>query len=64
MGNPWGRYGKPDSEKSQVIEKAVENVLNLGFRTNDIAKPQDKKVSCTEMSELIINQIADIFEKI
>lgn len=24
MGNPWGRYGKPDSEKSQVIEKAVE----------------------------------------
>ncbi len=57
------RYSFDYNLEADVIEKAVENVLNQGFRTNDIAKSGDQKVSCTKMSELIINQIADIFER-
>jgi 3-isopropylmalate dehydrogenase len=58
------RYSFDYNLEADIIEKAVENVLNQGFRTSDIAKSGEAKISCTQMSELIINQIADIFEKI
>ena len=58
------RYSFDYNLEADIIEKAVENVLNQGFRTSDIAKSGEAKISCTQMSELIINQITDIFEKI
>jgi 3-isopropylmalate dehydrogenase len=57
------RYSFDYNLEADIIEKAVENVLNQGFRTSDIAKAQEEKISCSQMSELIINQIADIFKK-
>ncbi len=47
------RYSLGLSEEADIIEKAVEEVLNEGYRTADIAKKGEKTVSTTEMGELI-----------
>lgn len=44
-------------EESNLIEKAVENVLNQGFRTSDIANFSQDKISCTQMGDKIIEEI-------
>ncbi len=47
------RYSFDLAEEADAIEKAVESVLEAGHRTGDIAKPGEKKLSCTEMGDLI-----------
>ena len=65
-----GRYvaNIPDEEKtklspiinirhSEAIEKAVEDVLNAGYRTGDIYEEGTKKVTCSEMGDLVVANI-------
>ncbi|MDX1921038.1 MAG: 3-isopropylmalate dehydrogenase [Candidatus Caenarcaniphilales bacterium] len=41
------------SKEARAIEKAIENVLNRGLRTADIAKAGEKTVNTSEMGEAI-----------
>lgn len=44
-------------DEAKLIEDAVANVLNNGYRTGDIMSEGMKKVGCTEMGKLILEQI-------
>ena len=39
--------------EARAIESAVDTVLEAGHRTGDIAKPDEARVSCAEMGDLI-----------
>lgn len=43
--------------EANMIEKAIENILNRGVRTADIAKSGEARVSCSEMGEKIIEEL-------
>ena len=45
------------SEEADAIEKAVEDVLNDGVRTADIAKKNESFVNTTEITEAILAKI-------
>ncbi len=47
------RYSFDLAEEADAIENAVANVLEAGHRTGDIAKTDEKKLSCSEMGDLI-----------
>lgn len=40
-------------DEARAVETAVERVLEAGHRTGDIAKPGEKKLSCSEIGDLI-----------
>ncbi len=43
--------------ESDLIERAVEKVLNSGVRTADIATASEARVSCSEMGDKIIHEL-------
>lgn len=47
------RYSFDLAEEADAIENAVASVLEAGHRTSDIAKAGEKKLTCTEMGDLI-----------
>ena len=47
------RYSFDLAEEADAIENAVASVLEVGRRTGDIAKAGEKKLTCTEMGDLI-----------
>lgn len=47
------RYSFDLDQEAKAIEKAVENVLKEGYRTADIFSEECKKVSTTQMGDLI-----------
>lgn len=47
------RYGFDLAEEADAIENAVASVLEAGHRTGDITKAGEKKLTCTEMGDLI-----------
>lgn len=52
------RYSFGLSEEADCIEKAVDNVLNAGYRTADLmGTASGTPLSCTEMTEKIIAEI-------
>ena len=44
-------------EEAVAIENAVKKVIEEGYRTFDIYKEGDKKVSTSEMGELIVSRL-------
>jgi 3-isopropylmalate dehydrogenase len=54
------KYSFGYSAESDVIEKAVENVLAKGIRTSDIAVGSENKVSCDKMGDEILEEIKRI----
>ena len=40
-------------EEARAVETAVKDALTRGYRTADIAKPEDKRVGTSEMGDLI-----------
>ena len=46
--------------ESDIIEAAVENVLNKGLRTADIANPNETTISCTQMGDAIIKELEEL----
>tara|TARA_Y100001970_G_scaffold244788_1_gene311282 strand:- start:83 stop:1195 length:1113 start_codon:yes stop_codon:yes gene_type:complete len=51
------KYSFDMQEDSQIIEKAVQNVLLKGFRTEDIKKGAKKIISTKEMGDAIIDEL-------
>ncbi len=51
------KYSFNYKKEAELIEKAVENVLNKGIRTADIAKSSEPRISCSEMGDKIIEEI-------
>ena len=66
LANPLGtilsaammlRYSFDMAKEADVIEEAVNAVLDQGYRTGDILQEGCKKVSCSEMGDLVAAQI-------
>ena len=66
LANPLGtilsaammlRYSFDMAKEADVIEEAVNAVLDQGYRTGDILQEGCKKVSCSEMGDLVTAQI-------
>ena len=51
------RYSLDLPEHAQIIEDSIEDVLNAGYRTVDIAQPGSTIVSTEEMGKLICNKL-------
>lgn len=51
------KYSFALEKEANLIEKAVENVLNSGIRTADIAKDGEAKISCTQMGDEVILEL-------
>lgn len=51
------RYSFEFAAEANLLELAVENVLNQGLRTADIANANEAKISCSEMGDKIIEQL-------
>ena len=51
------RYSFDLAAEADCIEAAVDKALNDGCRTNDIAGPEHKVLSCTEMTAAILDRI-------
>lgn len=51
------KYSFNYHKESDMIEKAVEKVLENGVRTADIAKAGEARVSCVQMGDAILEQI-------
>jgi 3-isopropylmalate dehydrogenase len=44
-------------QEAEEIERAVENVIEKGYRTEDIAQAGKKTVGTKEMGEIISNEL-------
>lgn len=51
------KYSFGYAKEGDLIEKAVENILNSGVRTADIAKAGEARVSCSEMGDKIVQEL-------
>ena len=51
------RYSFDMEKEADLIEAAVNNVLDEGYRTGDIMEDGFKKVSCSEMGTLVADRI-------
>ncbi len=51
------KYSFDYQQEAQIIDQAINNTLENGFRTADIAKESEKAISGSQMSEEIINEI-------
>ncbi len=47
--------------EADIIEKAIENILNKGYRTADINNLANDSVSCEKMGDVILEEIALLF---
>ncbi|MFV9511492.1 3-isopropylmalate dehydrogenase [Tepidibacillus sp. LV47] len=53
------RYSFNMNQEAEKIEQAVQNVLDAGYRTKDLARPKSKVVSTKEMGDLVIQAMKD-----
>ena len=51
------RYSLDLDNEADILEKAVQDVLNDGIRTKDIASKGKKEVSTSEMGAAIISKL-------
>ncbi len=56
------RYSFNYHQEANIIETAIENVLNKNLRTADIANKGQAVIGCEEMGEAIINNIQKIYQ--
>ncbi|MCE2687777.1 MAG: 3-isopropylmalate dehydrogenase [Rickettsiales bacterium] len=56
------RYSFNYHQEANIIETAIENVLNKNLRTADIANKGQTIIGCEEMGEAIINSIQQIYQ--
>lgn len=54
------KYSFGFAKEADLIEKAVENVLNKGWRTADIAKVAEARISCSEMGDKIVEELKSL----
>jgi len=56
------RYSFGYEKEANIIDNAIKNVLNNGFRTADIAKKGEATVSTDQMGNKIIEEIANLLK--
>ncbi len=56
------RYSFNYHQEANIIETAIENVLNKNLRTADIANKGQAVIGCEEMGEAIISNIQKIYQ--
>lgn len=56
------RYSFNYHQEANIIETAIENVLNKNLRTADIANKGQAVIGCEEMGEAIISNIQQIYQ--
>ncbi len=54
------KYGLKLDQEAETIEKAVDLVLKMGYRTPDIMSKGKKKVNTAQMGDLIAKAVGDI----
>lgn len=52
------RYSLGQPEAAAAIERAVAEVLAAGLRTADLASPTDRRLSCREMGQAVVERLA------
>ena len=53
------KYSFNNEKLSKILEQSIINVLNNGYRTNDIYIKGTKKVKTNEMGNLIVKELVD-----
>ena len=53
------RYGLNEPEAAKDIEKAVNQILDKGYRTGDIMSAGMKQVGCKEMGEILLKILSE-----
>jgi 3-isopropylmalate dehydrogenase len=56
------RYSFEYAFEANLIEQAVENILNQGKRTADIAKAGESPISCSQMGEAILTELQNLLK--
>jgi 3-isopropylmalate dehydrogenase len=56
------KYSFSLEKEANLIETAIENILNSGFRTADIAKENETAISCSQMGDEIVKELKKLFE--
>jgi 3-isopropylmalate dehydrogenase len=51
------------TQATDIIEKAIERSLEQGYRTQDILSEGKELVSCTKMSDIILNNVEEIMNE-
>jgi 3-isopropylmalate dehydrogenase len=51
------RYSFDMAEDADLVDKAVENALNAGYRTPDIMQPGKQQVSTAQMGEAVVKEL-------
>jgi 3-isopropylmalate dehydrogenase len=51
------RYSFSFVKEANLVERAIENILNRGVRTADIAKTGEARISCSEMGDKIVEEL-------
>ena len=54
------KYGLKLDEEAETVEKAVDLVLKMGYRTPDIMSEGKRKVNTQQMGDLIAKAIGDV----
>jgi 3-isopropylmalate dehydrogenase len=53
------RFGLKQPQAAEIIERAVDEVAELGFRTADIARHGERPLSTLEMGDRILGLVSD-----
>ncbi len=56
------RYSFGYAKEADAIEKAIENVLNKGLRTADIARSGEDKISCSQMGDEVLSELQKVLQ--
>jgi isocitrate dehydrogenase len=56
------RYSFNYQTQADALELAISNVLNNNLFTADIAKSKDKAISCTQMGNEVIKELAKVLK--
>jgi 3-isopropylmalate dehydrogenase len=51
------------TKAAEIIEKGIERSLEQGYRTQDIRSPGDTLVTTTKMTDIILNNVEEIFNE-
>ena len=54
------RYSFGYAKEADALEMAIENVLNKGLRTADIARAGENKISCSQMGDEILSELQKV----
>jgi 3-isopropylmalate dehydrogenase len=51
------QYGFKRLKEAEMVERAVEKVLQAGFRTADLVQKGEKAVSCKDMGDAVAREV-------